>query len=209
MTSAEIGNLALGHLNIGRDIANLNENSAEARSLRRFYSLTRDAILRDFDWPFARVRTELELIEEEPNDEWGFSYRYPVDSLMLRRIFSGIRNDNQATVVRYEIGQDSTGSLLYTDMEDAIIRYTSQVTNPTYFPPDFVLAFAARLAAYAAPTLTGGDPFKLGARAFEVYRLEMGMARANAANEERPDQEPQAELIRARDGVTDLPFDDE
>ncbi len=209
MTSTEIANMALGHLNISSDIADLDtERSSEARSCRRFYAVARDVVLRDFDWYFARIRTELALVEEDPNDEWGFSYRYPSNCLMLRKIWSTQRNDSRQTQVSYEIVQDGTGSLIYTDQEDAVARYTSQVTNPNFFQPDFVLALSARLAAYIAPALTGGDPFKLGERAFQVYSLEIGRARVNAANEEQPEQEVESEFYRIRDGATGVPIDE-
>src|SRR5665648_440114 len=97
MSSAtEICNMALGHLASGKEIANLEtERSAEAIACRRFFDSARDAVLRDFSWPFATKIKALSLIEEDPNSEWAYSYRYPTDCLNFRRILSGTRTDTR------------------------------------------------------------------------------------------------------------------
>ncbi len=202
MTSSTtaIANLAISHLGIGKEIANLDtERSAEAQACRRFYETAREITLRDFAWPFATKINELGLVEEDPNDEWAFSYRYPTDCLTVRRILSGIRNDNRQSRVPYRVTRDSSGLLIYTDMEDAELEYTIDETDVSRFPADFVMALSFLLATYTAPRLTGGDPFKLGPRAMELYQLELSKARATAANEEQAEELPDAEMIRVRE----------
>ena len=203
-SDTEIVNLALSHLGISKEIASLEtEKSQEASAGRRFYETTRDQILRDFPWPFANVFAVLPLVEENPNDEWAFSYRYPSDCLLLRRIMSGIRNDNRQSRIPYKIGKDSEGKLIYTDMESAKIEYTSLITEVSRFPVDFGMALSFRLAAYMAPRLTGGDPFKMGERAFKLYIVELTRAQASAVNEQQDEEAPQSEFIRSRDGDSD------
>lgn len=208
MTSTQLANLALSHLGISSEIASLDtENSQEANCARRFFSLVQDQILRDYEWPFATKIATLELVEEDPNDEWSFSYRYPSDCLQFRRILSGIRNDNQDSRAPYRIAQDATGSLILTDIEDADGEYTADISNPNYYPADVSLAFSFRLAAYMAPRLTGGDPFRLGDRAFKMFEIEVSRAFANAKNEEQKDRIPESELTRVRDGGTGISCD--
>ena len=70
-TETQISNIAISHLGIGLEIQNLEtENSAEAKACRRFYETSRDAVLGDFEWPFATKIIELNLVEEGPNTEW-------------------------------------------------------------------------------------------------------------------------------------------
>jgi hypothetical protein len=145
------------------------------------------------------VTTDLGLVEEDPTVEWAFSYRYPSNCLQLKRIFSGIRNDNQDSKIPFRISRDETGLLVYTDMEDATMEYIFKETDPGRFPADFVTAISFLVAFKMAPRITRGDAVKLGSRAFEAYNMWMGMARANAANEETPERTPESELIRARD----------
>jgi len=67
------------------------------------------------------------------------------------------------------------------------------------FPPDFAEAVSLLLAAYLAPTLTGGDPQKLGGRALQLYEWAIARAKANARNEQQDDMLiPESEFIRSR-----------
>lgn len=197
-SQVDIYNLALSHIGTGTEVASTGERSQHALACNRFYEMTRDAVLRDFPWPFAKRIAALALVEADPNEEWGYSYRYPTDSLKVRRILSGIRNDNRQSRVPYVIASDATGSLIYTDTSEAEIEYTAKITDPETFFPDFVMALSFRLASYIAPRLTGGDPFKLGERAVKFYAAEMAQAQVSAANEEQAEEDPDSELIRAR-----------
>lgn len=198
-SSTEICNQALRHLGVSKTIANIDtEQSSEANTCRAFYETVRDATLRDFNWPFATKFEDLGLVEENPNDEWAYSYRYPSDCLNLRRIVSGNRNETAADRIVYKISRDDSGRLIYTDQQDAAIEYTMRVTSTEEFTPDFVLAFSFNLALFIAPQVTAGDPFKMGDRAERMYNFLMTKAQAQAANEEQPDALPDADYIVAR-----------
>lgn len=200
-SNTEIANMATSNLGIGTAIADLlTENSEEANAIRAFYNPALKATLRDFDWIFARKRADLTLIEADPNDEWGFSYRYPDDALCLRRIPSGARNDSRQSRIEFTEGYDSTyGTIIYTDVEDAEMIYTVFHENPLYYPPDFELAFSFRLSYLACPRLCGNESKKLKADMWSAYQAELGRARANIGNEEQPPEPVEAECIRARD----------
>ena len=200
-TKTEIANIALSHLGVGKEVANLEtENSQEANAMRRFYDISREQVLRDFNWPFATKELALGLVETQPTTEWTYSYRYPADCLKLRRIFSGLRNDTRQSRVPFKLVRDTVGRLIYTDMIDAFMEYTFAETDASRFTADFVQALAARMAAYAAPRLTSGDPFKMGERAYKLYVLEISRAQASAANEVQDEQKTDAEWINSRDG---------
>jgi hypothetical protein len=199
-SKTEIANMALSHIGIGKDVANLDtEKSQEATACRRFYPVSLRTTLRDVPWPFATSRRTLALITEDPNDDWDFSYRYPSDCLFIRRILSGIRNDTQQSRAQFKIEQAGGGKVLFTDVEDAIAEYTIVTEDTSLFPPDFELALSLRLAVYIAPRLTAGDPFKLQSQVMQLYRIEIAKANASAINEGQPDENPDAELIRSRE----------
>lgn len=199
-SNTEIANLALSHLSSGKEISNLEtDRSQEALACRRFFETARDAVLRDFAWPFATKIADLGLVEETPSDEWDYSYRYPTDCVKLRRVLSGTRNDTRDSRVPYKLISDDAGSLIYVDTENAQCEYTARITDPGRYPPDFVMAMSCRLAAYIAPRITAGDPFKLGKRAMDLYEYELGLAKASAMNEEQAEEDPDSEFIRARE----------
>lgn len=198
-SETEIANMALSHLNVGETILDLTtEQSDVARACRRHYQTVRDATLRDAPWPFATRFASLTPVATNPTIEWGFSYRYFPDAWFIRRILSGLRNDNQDSRVPFRIGSDSAGQLVYTDAQNAQAEYTVKVTDPTLFPPDFTLALSYRLATAIASEVTAGDPTGLRKTCFQLYIAELSKARANAANEEQLDRPPDAESIRER-----------
>jgi len=199
-STTEIANLVLNHCAVGKTISNLEtEQSEAARAIRRVYDIALDVTLRDFAWPFATKIAALALVAEEPNTEWGYSYRYPSDCLEMRRILSGVRNDTRQSRAPYKIAQDSAGLLIFTDEEDAQAEYTVRMTDPQRYPADFTLALSFYIAAIAAPTLTAGDQFKLGDRAGKMYAFEIARATTRGFNEEQPEELPEAEAIRARE----------
>jgi len=201
-SETELCNLALSHLAVAGvtfEIQDLDtEKSKEAQACRRFYAQARDEVLRAFPWPFATVIDNLALVATAPNVEWAYSYRYPSDCLMFRRILSGFRTDALDSRIPYRLGRDASGELVFTDMDSAQGEWTTQVTNVGAFAPDFVQALAFLLASYIGPRVAGGDQYKLADRAYQLYQRSLGVARANAFNEEQADPPPDSEMIRAR-----------
>ena len=199
-STTEIANLALSHLGMGVEIASLDtEKSAEAMACRRFYDTARQEVLRDFAWPFATAFATLGLLGSSPTEEWAYSYGYPSDCLEFRRIVSGTRNDTHQSRIPYRIVYGASARAIYCDRANAQAEYTADVSETGRYPADFVNALALRLAVYVAPRLTAGDPFKVGARAAQLYSMAITKAQANAANEEQVENLPESEFIRARE----------
>lgn len=194
-----ICNLALSHLGVSKEIGNITtEKSASASACRRFFDDAQDEVFRDFVWPFANKYNTLGLVAENPNNDWAFSYRYPSDCRRLIKILSGVRKDSRQTLVKYEIGIDDSGKLIFTDQGEAVVKYISFVSNISFYPTDFIMALSLLLASYIAPRVTAGDPTKLGERALRNYIRSRAKAEANALNERAEDEPVEAEVIRAR-----------
>jgi hypothetical protein len=200
-----VANLALSHIGHAVEIAALDERSAEARACNRFMEQARDSMLRDFVWPFATKNAGLNLVtsssdDNHPTREWVYSYRYPSDCLFFRRIESGVRNDSRFTEVPYRLAADSQGTLIYTDKQEAYGEYTStDGQNPARWHSDFELALSYRLGYYVAPRVirnaSAGEILKIQSA---MWRASVARAQANAGNEEKPDIEPDGELVLAR-----------
>ena len=191
--------MAISHLGIGKEVGNVEtDRGQEAEAFNRFYTVTRDELLEGFVWPFATVEVALGLVEEDPTNEWAYSYRYPSNCLKIRKIQSGQRTDTIDSRIPLKISRDGTGKLIYCDIEDAVLEYTFRENDPGRFSNLFITALSYIIAFKMAPRLTKGDPFKLGNRAFEAAKLWLSMAEAHAANEEVPDVEPESDSIRSR-----------
>ena len=198
-SKTEIVNLSLNHLGMDKEIANVDtEDSKAARLGKRFFDTARDAVLRDFDWPFATALTDLALVETNPNDDWGYSYRHPSDAVKLRRIPSGARVDSLASRIPFRVGRDSQGLLIFTNQSQAKMEYTARVESVELYSADFILALSYRLAIYMAPGLTAGDPYKLRDQAAKMYLFEISKAQSSAVGEEQPDQAAESEFITER-----------
>lgn len=198
-TVTDICNMALGHLGVDQTISSIDEDSSEARACNRFYEEARDLTMTEYRWPFTRKFKVLGLVEEDPTSEWSYSYRYPNDALVVRRIFSGVRNDTEDSEVPYILGQDSTGVLIYCDLNECEIEYTAKTTNAAFFPVDFAVALSLRLASFIAPQVAKGDQGnKLSAKTFQMYEAFCSKAFATRALEEKQDREPPDSFTRSR-----------
>lgn len=197
----EICNLAISMLGVGEEIADYDdEDSEEARACRRFYEMARDNVLRDFPWSFAnKIGIGLAEVEEDPNSNWAYSYRYPSDCIAFRKILSGTRNDTRQSRISFELGADDDGRLIFTDMDEAEGEYTFKNENVAQYPYDFVEALACRLAYLIAPRIAGGNSANKKAEMLQLYMMAISKAQKTTANEQQPDVEPESEYIRARD----------
>lgn len=200
-SSTEICNLALAHVGSSKLITSLTEKSDEARACNQFFDQTRQEVLREFPWHFTTRFQELALIEEQPTNEWGFSYGYPSDALTIRRILSGIRRDTIESRARFRVVRGESSQVIFTDTVDACAEYTVNETDAGRFPVDFVNALSWKIALYIAPRLTEGDPFKVMREIQRGYVAAIGIAVSSFANERGEDRKPESESITIREGI--------
>jgi hypothetical protein len=199
ITAVEICNLAISNLGTGKEIASIDENSAEANACRRYYATALEETLRGYAWPFANKVNALQLVEENPTEEWGFSYGYPVDCLQAIRIVSGNRNEALQDRIEYKVTNGESSQLIFTDQDNAILEYTIKVEDPSRFPSDFKMALSFLLSVYIAPRLTKGDPYKMGDKMMRMFDYWISKAATAAYNEEQPPENPESAFVRARE----------
>lgn len=197
-SKTQIWNMALSHLGVGKEVASATERSEEANACARFYDNRLLEVLSAGPWSFATKIVAAELIEEEPNDEWSYCYRYPVDCVTLNRVLSGIRNDHRQSRIPFMKAGESSGTIFFCDLESAEIEYVYLHTNPQFYPPKFTKALSYGLAADIAPRITGMDNWKLKIELERLYEEALTEALKSNGNEYQPDDEPDPESIRAR-----------
>lgn len=202
-SKVEICNMALKHLGVSVPIGNLTtERSEAADSARSFFDICTDTVLRAFNWPFATTTAALSLISDPAvaySDEWFYEYQYPSDCVYLRKIDSGTDEDTLGTVVKYMLGDTTQGTHVLTNMQEATAEYTKRISDVTRWPADFTMAFSYLLASMMASSFTRGDVFKKADSMAQKYLGWVGIARKNAANEEKRHTVNQdADLVRAR-----------
>ena len=178
-TEVDICNLALAHLGDDATIASLNppEGSAQAEKAARFYPIARNTLLEVHTWNFAAKRGNLALTANTL-DQWDYAYVAPADMMTPVAVISptaqndyatrmssgdtpgGITSNYSPTIVagQYTPQQFAVeGTLIYTNQENAMLRYQAAVTDASTFSPLFVITLSWHLASMLAGPVIKGD----------------------------------------------------
>lgn len=207
----DIVNLALSHLGESGTVASINppEGSAQAIHAARFYPIARDALLQPYPWNFSTRRLAPAAITSQTSS-YAFAYAIPNDALNIFAVLPPDTTDDYAgslnpmpppPVLQSELNTVSTGILpvnyarevlddkqdvIYTDVENAVIRYGIRVEDAGKFSPLFVLALARLLAVYLCGPIIKGKRGRTEAKEqYQLFILEWGQAKDADANQGR------------------------
>ena len=178
-TEIDICNLALAHLGDDATIASIKppEGSAQAEHAARYYPIARNSLLESHTWNFAAKRSSL-ATTTNTLEQWEYAYVAPADMMTPVAIISptaqndyatrmsagdtpgGITSNYAPTIVA---GQSSPhqfaieGDLIYTNQENAMLRYQAFITDPYLFSPLYVITLSWHLASMLAGPVIKGD----------------------------------------------------
>jgi hypothetical protein len=159
MLKIDIANLALAKLGTSLYISDLvNEQSNQAKIIRRLFSVAFDRLLELHDWHFLSKYAELSLVSEDETLPYRYLYSVPADARTIREIaseggFTAVDRYEESKI-RWEYAYDSGGAVrIRTNLPDAWARYTVKPAENYNFPPHFGRALAAQLAIEIAPSL--------------------------------------------------------
>ena len=178
-TEIDICNLALAHLGDDATIASINppEGSAQAEHAARFYPIARNSLLEVHTWNFASKRSSLATTTNTLS-QWDYAYVAPADMMTPVAIISPTSQNDYATRMtagdtpgnltanyaptivagQYTPQQFAVeGSYIYTNQDNAMLRYQSLVTDTTKFSPLFVITLSWHLASMLAGPIIKGD----------------------------------------------------
>lgn len=192
MTSPiDICNMALAHIGERSDINSIDppEASVEAQRCAQFYPMTRRTLLALHPWSFATKRftaNDLSPANDVPQ-AWAYAYGLPSGVIRITGVYDPAdwRDETYADQIAYEIGSDSSGPrILFCNVPDAIIRYTFDQTDSTFYPPLFVEALAWLLAGkLAGPTIKGTEGMRVAQGATQTGMAWALKAAAEDANQ--------------------------
>lgn len=201
----DICNMALSHIGDTATVASIDppEDSAQAEHCARFYPIARDALLEMHAWGFATKRVALALLGSGW-PEWDYAYLQPSDAINILSILPSDATDDysQPGGVIYPAGTpvssryvpkpfsceiDENGNeVIYTDQEDAVLRYTGAATDTSKFSPLFVLALSYQLASMLAGPIIKGDAGAAEAkRCAQMAQAYLARATASDANQRK------------------------
>lgn len=199
----QICNTALARIGVSMFIDSLNESSQEAQVCKLLYDQCRERVLREVHWSFARAFATLALISDNDGQpwasEWLYAYRYPSDATVIRRILTTM-GPRQVIPEPFEVGQDSAGRIILTNMKDAAVEYTKRVEDPGQFDPSFSSALAWLLAAEISMPLSAVDGLRK--QAMQMYQAERDIAQRIVLNEGEPVRDVDTEFLNTRGYAT-------
>lgn len=193
-SDTQIAKLALQHIGDRYDITDLSEESVEAEQVNLIFSDTRDWLLRQHPWNFAKkFSTPAALTGTVPNN-FDYMYTYMPDAVRVNGIVDPLGKN---TVINFEVARNSSDvKVILTDQESAEFFYTARITDSAQFDPEFTMALSYALAAKLAMPLTGersimGDMDTLA-------KNVINSAWETDSNEGLQDTIPDADWIQAR-----------
>jgi hypothetical protein len=197
MTSqVDICNMAIGHVREDAVIQAIDEGTPASDACQTFYETIRRAMLRDHPFNFAKSYRTLSPTGTPPAP-WLYRYSYPSDCLRAIEIVNPA--GRSAPAIDFEIYQDGGTTYIATDQEDAVLKYTSNVTDPNRFDPSFTATFAWILAYHVAGPITGSR--EIVQETLTIAQNAWNSAITNDANEGEQDYDEEPEWLTARTGA--------
>lgn len=202
-SEVSIANLALSHIGDRATVSSLSppEGSAQAEHAARFYPIARDVALEMHAWSFATKRTalaDLSLVATVPSP-WQFAYALPSGCLKILSVLSPEASaDSETEPFEIEVGADGS-AVIYTDVEDANVRYVARVTDTTKFSPLFTDALGWLLASYlAGPVLKGQTGATAAKTCYQTFWQQYQLAAMSDANQRKNRPAHTAPWVAAR-----------
>lgn len=191
----QICNLALSHLGDTATVSSIDppEGSAQAEHCARFYPIARDTLLEMHSWSFAVRRAPLALLSVE-NAQWLYTYAMPANVINVLAVIPPEANDDYSVMhnipdqygyrpellptagnyvpQRYSIETLATGQqVIVTNQENAVLRFTTTVSDSTKFSPLFTISLSWLLASMlAGPIIKGDVGAAEGKRCYQMFQ---------------------------------------
>ncbi|MDH7974441.1 hypothetical protein QH494_19810 [Sphingomonas sp. AR_OL41] len=185
-------NLALGELR-APPIADIAEDSLEARECARFYPHCLRLLLERHDWSFTNRRASLaELAVDDRRDEWPHAFTLPVDCVTPLRLIAPCQAGATDFIVEHRT--------LYARLPDVVLEYAARDMDESEASALFVDALVYALAARLAVPIRDSREIK----GQLLQQAEIAFQRAVAADRNRqPEHDgPNDEAVtRARLGA--------
>lgn len=176
----DICNLALAHLGESPSVVAINppDGGFHAEQCAIFYPIARNVCLEVREWTFATKRQALATLSNVSIDGWDYAYTKPSDCVKALKLLPAEQDD--ALDDDYPVDFIEENSVIYSNEESAVLKYTYRIEDPTKFSALFVNALAYLLASYLAGPVTKDT--KIKSAMYEAFRNELGLASDANAN---------------------------
>ena len=195
MTPTDICNMALSLINGGR-IYGLDEETETARQCRLHYDATRQMLLSQYEWNFARKREEC-VLSEHKLAGYEFVYAYPEKCIRILGVIPKGERFKAESQKEYDVFTiDDNTKYIVSDVPLAYIDYVYDVQDIDVFSPVFVQALKSKMGAELAMPLTGNSG--LFDQCYKLYQAATQEAKSLSAKERRQDMPYISNYVKAR-----------
>ena len=220
-TKLQLINVALLKAGVSQTVVQLTEDTREAFQAGLLFDPTVRETLRAYPWGFATKYADsavaathgdaMKLFDGSPtapvNGDWIYTYRYPSDCLMARRLVPPTGRRFSRTPIPFIVGRnapqveaDPSGDLvlIFTNEPDAVLEYTAAVDLEiaSFTEPLFEDVLTTLLASKLAMSLSR-EP-RLALQLYNIFLAILPTAKAISGREQQQEKPGEAEWIEGR-----------
>ena len=206
-SEVDISNMALGFLGDTATVSSINppDGSAQAGYCSRMYPIARNSLLELHPWGFSVKRVSLALLSATPPSTWVYAYAMPSDVVNILAVLDQYaQHDYSAglelngtpgqvppaagayTPQPFVIESVDGSDVIYTNVENAQLRYTALVTDTTKFSPLFTESLAWLLASkLAGPLIKGTTGMEMSQSCLKQFKAWYDQATESDSNQRR------------------------
>lgn len=193
-TPTSICNLALAELP-DKAIGSLDEASIQARECNRVYAQAVSEMLERHPWQFKITRVSLANVDNDRSGEWGYAYSIPDKVGRITKVVYAqpdTSSDADFVLVGQRLAPSGgnlwdrapaqpylrAGSIIYTDVPDAVLEFQLGAGSEDQFPALFVKALYFDIASRICTPLSRSADRKKEL----IAQAELWWGRATAAD---------------------------
>jgi hypothetical protein len=211
-TDVNICNTALSYVGERDRVTSIDpvDGSEESRHCARAYTEAFEELLEMHTWSFATKKIELTVInaDADDTDDPAWSYRYEIPEGMAEAIAVLPSEHTEDYVVadqrmpqnfHIKLSSEDDELRIYSNVEDAYLRYTVYVTDPNQCSRLFLAALTWLVAAKIAGTVVRGDSGEaIKNRCLAMFGKYLAEAKTKDARQRQVTSEPTAPWMAAR-----------
>jgi hypothetical protein len=170
-------------------ITSLEDDAPEAKFMKVFYMIARDAVLEEAEWTFASKYFTPARLEAVPDWGWSFAYPIPSDILRITRVdrnyLGGIIGQYSDDMARRPAAHEVVSGNIHCNENAIFCKGIRRMDDEGKYSPLFVLAFAAKLAFMAALPLTESNAKQDRMAALYISEISKAKSRDGMQNTTR------------------------
>lgn len=180
-SSVELCNISLTLLGAGQ-ISSLSSGEENAVVCNLLYEPALDEALRMHDWNFAITRQQLAALTSDNYTDYDNKFQLPMDPYCLKVL--ALLNDDYEEEDEEEYLLE--GRQIYTDLDDAYLKYIGRITEVSHWDSGFATFFSYYLATKIGYRITSDKQLVQTLEGKSLYFLQRAREQDSGEGTLRP-----------------------